>query len=47
VALFISELALSGELQSHAKLAILLASVVAACLSLGLLNTDRSAVPQP
>jgi Na+:H+ antiporter, NhaA family len=46
VALFISELALSGELQSHAKLAILLASVVAACLSLGLLKTTQSAVQQ-
>jgi Na+:H+ antiporter, NhaA family len=47
VALFISELALAGELRSHAKLAILLASVVAACLSLGLLKTTRTAVDQP
>jgi Na+:H+ antiporter, NhaA family len=39
VALFIAELALSDEqLRSHAKIAILLASVVAAGLSLGLLK---------
>jgi Na+:H+ antiporter, NhaA family len=47
VALFISELALDGELRSHAKLAILLASVVAACVSLGLLKTTRSPAQRP
>jgi Na+:H+ antiporter, NhaA family len=48
VALFIAELALTeAQLRSHAKLAILLASAVAACLSLGFLKTARSAVHQP
>ena len=42
VALFITELALTEvQLRSHAKLAILFASAVAACLSLVLLKTTR------
>ena len=42
VALFITELALTEvQLRSHSKLAILLASAVAACLSLVLLKTTR------